>query len=112
MITCKKWDIVLVPFPFTDLSTTKKRPALIVSPTEYNYGNEIVIAFVTSNLKSERTSDHIIREWQLAKLPKPSLIRMRFATIDRKMVIKTIGKLNGADITEFAGKIASFCGGN
>ena len=112
MITCKKWDIVLVPFPFTDLTTTKKRPALVVSPTGYNHGNEIVIAFVTSNLKSERASDHIIREWQLAKLPKPSLIRMRFATIDRKMVIKTIGKLNGADITEFAGKIASFCGGN
>lgn len=34
-------DVVLVPFPFTDHSTTKKRPAVVVSSSQYNYkGND------------------------------------------------------------------------
>ncbi len=48
MTLYNKWEIVLVPFPFTDLSSTKKRPALIVSPNVYNIGQDVVIAFVTS----------------------------------------------------------------
>jgi mRNA interferase MazF len=48
--TCKQWDIVLVPFPFTDLSASKKRPALIISPDEYNAGFDVIIAFITSNM--------------------------------------------------------------
>ena len=45
-----RWDIILVPFPFTDLTTYKKRPALIISPEEYNTGQDLIIAFITSNL--------------------------------------------------------------
>jgi mRNA interferase MazF len=62
MIHYKQWDIVLVPFPFTDLSTTKKRPGLIISPNEYNKSNDIIIAFITSNLLSEsKYGDFIIK---------------------------------------------------
>lgn len=49
----KRWDLVLVPFPFTDLSSTKRRPALIVSPDIYNAGKDVVIAYVTSKLASK-----------------------------------------------------------
>ncbi|MCX8111037.1 MAG: type II toxin-antitoxin system PemK/MazF family toxin [Syntrophorhabdaceae bacterium] len=52
-IDYKKWDIVLVPFPFTDLTTIKKRPALIISPDEYNKKLDVVIVFITSNLDVE-----------------------------------------------------------
>lgn len=52
MITYKKWDIILVPFPFTDLKTVKKRPALVISPEEYNVGPDLIIMFITSNLSS------------------------------------------------------------
>lgn len=46
--TYKKWDIVLVPFPFTDLTTSKKRPGLVISPEEYNKGSDILISFITT----------------------------------------------------------------
>jgi len=46
----EKWDIILVPFPFTDLTISKKRPALIVSPNVYNEKLDVVIAFITSKL--------------------------------------------------------------
>ena len=45
-----KWDIVLVPFPFINLTTNKKRPALIISPDKYNKNLDVVIAFITSKL--------------------------------------------------------------
>ncbi len=48
MIACDKWDIVLVPFPFTNLKSAKRRPALIISPGTYNQYEDIVIAFITS----------------------------------------------------------------
>ncbi len=50
MTPCSCWDIVLVPFPFTDLTTSKKRPALVVSPDSYNSGPDVIIAFITSQL--------------------------------------------------------------
>ena len=98
----EKWDIILVPFPFTDLKTTKKRPALIISPDEYNEKLDVVIAFITSKLDSEyRLGDYIIQEREKSNLPKPSMIRMKFATIDKSIIIKKIGKLSEKDKGEF-----------
>ena len=104
-----KWDIILVPFPFTDLSTNKKRPALVISPNQYNKSWEVVIAFITSNLSSKpRMGDYKIRAWQKAGLPKPSLIRMRFATIDKSIIIKKIGELTEIDIEFVQPKLIDF----
>lgn len=58
------FDIILVPFPFTDSSSSKRRPALIISPKEYNLGKDVIIAFITSNLSVEsRIGDYEIIEW-------------------------------------------------
>ena len=105
----KKWDIILVPFPFTDLSATKKRPALIISPDDYNKGLDVIIAFVTSNMNQKhRIGDFVISEWKIAKLPKPSMIRMKFATIDKTIIVKQLGKLSDKDILNFKKEIINF----
>ncbi|MBS4029336.1 MAG: type II toxin-antitoxin system PemK/MazF family toxin [Ignavibacteriales bacterium] len=105
----EKWDIVLVPFPFTDLTTTKQRPALIISPNEYNQFDEVVIAFVTSQLHSPlRVGDYHIKHWQTAGLPKPSLIRMKFATLHNSVIIKRLGNLNEEDKIAFGKLLLDF----
>lgn len=109
MTTYRKWDIILVPFPFTDLSNTKKRPALIISPNDYNSEKDFVIVFITSRMiDTEKWGNYIIKEWSKAGLPKPSMIKMKFATIDKMMTIKKLGSLQQIDrkllseiITEF-----------
>ena len=99
--TYRKWDIVLVPFPFTNLTTAKKRPALIVSPNEYNDKLDVVIAFITSKMDLEyRLGDYKIQDWTEANLPRPSMMRMKYATIDKSIIIKKLGRLNTKDIEE------------
>ena len=108
-MTYEKWDIVLVPFPFTDLSAAKKRPALIISPNNYNEYQDVIIAFVTSKLNIQhRIGDYKIREWKESNLPKPSMIRMKFATIDKSIIIKTLGRLHKNDSKKFGRSLIDF----
>lgn len=109
MTTFKKWEIVLVPFPFTNQKKSKKRPAVVLSPTEYNLGEDIVIGFVTSKIDGEDSFlDYLIKNWEEASLPKPSKIKMKFATIEKKIVVKKLGKLSDLDKKLLSYKLVSF----
>ena len=109
MINYKKWDIVLVPFPFTDLKTTKQRPALVISPDKYNLGGDVIIVFITSQLNVlKKSGDYLIKEWQEARLPKPSMIRMKFATISQSIIIKKLGRLTDKDIKNYQKVLIDF----
>ena len=63
-------DIILVPFPFTDQSTTKKRPAVVISSTPYNQERpDLIIMAVTSQIKpASIIGEVIIQNWQTAGL--------------------------------------------
>ncbi|MCG8607093.1 type II toxin-antitoxin system PemK/MazF family toxin [bacterium] len=105
----RKWDIVLVRFPFTDYTGSKKRPALIISPNEFNKLQDVLITFVTSRLEvPPRIGDYVIVQWQKAGLPKPSLIRMKFATIDKSIISKRLGHLAPKDVGEFRKVLIDF----
>lgn len=109
MTTCKQWDIILVAFPFTDLSSIKKRPALILSPDRFNSEPDVVILFITSNFSSfGRPGDYLIQNWKKSRLPKPSMTRMKFATIERSIIIKKIGRLTPMDQAEVANELGQF----
>jgi mRNA interferase MazF len=109
MTTYNKWDLILVPFPFTDLSSTKKRPALVVSPNPYNKQGDVVIAFVTSNLAGpDRFGDYVLGQWQQAGLPLPSKLRMKFATVSAEIVVKKIGSVQLPDIMNIDGLLQEF----
>lgn len=110
IITYKKWDVVLVPFPFTDLKALKKRPALVISPNDYNdEGMDIVLAFITSKMDSSaRIGDYHLKRWKSAGLPKPSMIRMKLVTIDKNIIIKKIGSLTVKDKSDFKNLLIKF----
>lgn len=108
-MTFNKWDIVLVPFPFTNLQSVKKRPALILSPENYNNGPDIVILFITSNLTAYgRMGDFLIQNWKQSGLPKPSMTRMKFATIEKSIVLKKLGNISKPDQKAINGEIQQF----
>ena len=92
-------DIVLVPFPFTNQSATKQRPAVVVSNTAYNNSKpDIVLMAVTSQFRPSPTLGEVwLTDWQGAGLLKPSAIKPVFATIEGSLIIRRLGKLSTAD---------------
>lgn len=96
-ISCEQGEIVLVPFPFSDLSCTKNRPVLVLSKTEYNNLTEdIVTAGITSNLKDTNYSVIIGNDnLESGALPNVSMIKVdKLFTIDKSLIILKIGKLD------------------
>jgi mRNA interferase MazF len=92
--------ILLVPFPFTDQSASKRRPAVVVSNRAYNSARpDVVVMAVTSQLHPLPTSGEVwISHWQPAGLLKPSAIKPVFATIEKRLVIRQLGVLQPADL--------------
>src|SRR6059036_4107242 len=79
-ISFSQGDVVLVPFPFTDLSATKQRPALVLSPERLNKTRpDLVVAAITSQVPAALDEDEILlsaSELGAAGLPKPSIIKL------------------------------------
>lgn len=94
----RQWDIVLLPFPFTNLKAKKKRPALVLSNSVYNRGEDVMVMFITSNIAQElKEGDYLLEDWKKIGLPKPSMTRMKIATIQRKLVLKRLTTISGQD---------------
>jgi len=92
----KQGTIVLVPFPFSDLSATKVRPAVVLSSVKH--GDDIVFAFVSSGSARSENFDILIKpsdqNFSKTGLKTNSVIRVaKLATLDRKIVLGEIGSL-------------------
>ena len=92
----KQRDIILIPIPFTDLTSQKRRPAIIISSNNYNETNEdIVVVALTSNIEPRDftimlTSD----ELEEGTLKVTSIIRVdKIYTLNKSIVLKTFGKV-------------------
>ena len=95
----KPFDVVVVPFPFTDVSMQKKRPALVLSSKEnFNLQTKhCVLAMITSAQNSPWALDYYIKTIEETGLHTPSVVRMKIFTLDIKLIIKKIGKLSEQD---------------
>ena len=87
-------DIVLVPFPFTDQSGTKKRPAVIVSSAAYHQARrDVLIMAVTSQSRPTGAIGEVqVKDWKGAGLIKPSVIKPVITTIEASLVIRRLGQ--------------------
>ena len=94
-----KWDIVLLTYPFTDLTATKVRPAVVVSQTSYNQtSRDAVFILITTNLARSSSFDVIISkthpEFHQTGLRHESAIRIdKIFTLNKKLAAKTLGRL-------------------
>jgi mRNA interferase MazF len=96
---CDPGEVVVVPFPFTDQARTKRRPALVLSGHTYNQRNaHTVVAMVTSTKPSAWHLDTPF-DWGAAGLARASIVRMKLATLDNRIIIRKVGKLLPADWT-------------
>ncbi len=93
----KQREIVLVPFPFSDLTEIKRRPVLIISNNKFNSSNEdIIVCSITSTAYIDLHSipiDNLSLEYGI--LPEPSVIKThKIFTISKSRIIKKFSILN------------------
>lgn len=92
----KQGDIILIPVPFTDLTSQKKRPAVIISTTAYNEKNDdIVVVALTSNVEDRDFSIILTTEdLEQGSLKVTSMIRAdKIYTLSKSIVLKTFGQV-------------------
>lgn len=96
-MTCSRGDLVLIPFPFSDLQATKKRPVLALTSPD-RHGDFICLA-VTS---VPRPSPNILIDTtnlSRGSLPKVSWVRVdKVFTLDHRLMIKELGRLNNGTL--------------
>jgi mRNA interferase MazF len=98
-VTYKPFDVVVVPFPFTDRSAIKRRPALILSDEmQFNRATgHAVLAMITSQKNPDWPLDTPITGSRQAGLTAPSKVRMKLFTLDHRLIVKKIGTLTNKD---------------
>ncbi len=94
-----RFDVVVVPFPFTDSAASKRRPALVLSnAAEFNLpAGHSVMAMITSAENSTWPLDALISDSSAAGLTAASLVRMKLFTLDNRYVLRRIGQLAATD---------------
>jgi mRNA interferase MazF len=99
MITYKFADVLLVPFPFTNQESSKKRPAIVVSSEIYNQQKpDLILIAVTSQVSIDlKFGEMIVSDWLTAGLLKPSIIKPVIATIENILVYRKLGQLQFQD---------------
>jgi mRNA interferase MazF len=104
MMSYKPRDIILVPFPFSDLSGEKQRPALVLAVADK--WSELVCIMLTSSPKGN--NEVPVKQWKQACLPKYTVARVhRIFTIETKLIRKKIGKVEQEDYKEILAAVAA-----
>ena len=92
------FDVVVVPFPFTDRSETRRRPALVASSTAFNLAHDqLILAMITTARQSGWPSDIRLTGWRAAGLNSPCRVRLKLFTLDKSLVVRRLGGLRGGD---------------
>jgi mRNA interferase MazF len=99
-----KGDVVIVPFPFSDLSQTKRRPALVIANLE---GNDLILCQITSkNVADMYAIELESHDFSFGHLNQASNIRPnRIFTADKQIVLYQIGQIKPEKLIEVINKI-------
>ena len=96
-MTYEPFDVVVVPFPFTDRRAAKRRPALIVSSAYFNAAHEQAILAMITTTAIGWPSDVALRGWQEAGLNAPCKVRFKLFTLDYTLIVRQLGALSKRD---------------
>ena len=99
-------DIVLIPVPFTDLSSQKRRPVIVISNNAYNHKTrDFVVVAMTSNLEAVDFSFTITSsDLERGSLNRPGKVRVdKIYTLSQSIIVKTFGRVNPAALDRIRG---------
>ena len=103
MIRCSRNDVVLLPIPFSDLTSTKVRPAIVVG--HGSVAGDLLVVPVTSRLAQ---ADFPLKQWKECGLPVPSAVKGQLATIESRLIRKITGRLSETDVRTLDTRLRSW----
>lgn len=90
-------DVLIVPVPFSDLSTTKQRPVIVVTPQSYmveTNGDFIAVAVTSNPMDRPHSMELIDEDLEEGRFPKPSRVRAdKIFNLHRDQVKKRFGRI-------------------
>ena len=106
---------MLLPFPFTDLTTTKQRPAVVMSSAGFNARQrDVVVLAITSQIPDALSpEDYRLSEddQRAAGLPKSSIVKCgKLLTIDQRLIRKGLGRLPASTLHQLRQQVFALLG--
>lgn len=101
-MTYSKGDVILIPFPFTDASASKRRPALVISNSaHHNQFDKILCLAITSQTAANRFDYQVIDCKKAGLLFDVSWVLVdKIFTTEKKFIIKKLGELDTGELTD------------
>ena len=100
--------VILVRYPFSDLSNAKVRPAVIVNAPHSS--QDILIVPLTSKTGSLLDGEFVLSDWAAAGLNVVTAVKRGIYTVNRSLVIKNVGKLGDVDIEKLEQSLRTWLG--
>lgn len=111
-MTVKQGDIVLVPVPFTDLSSSRRRPVIVISSDAYQTATaDMVVVAMTSNLSPSPYSFVLTSaDLNAGTLNHPGRVRVdKIYTLSQSISVKTFGQVNTATLDRIRQLLGELC---
>lgn len=114
----KRGDVVLVKFPFTDLSSSKVRPALVISSDNYNHSNaDAIFVAISSKLERQQQYDVAINrddpEFSITGLKAPALIKTdKIVRLSKSLATRHLGQAGSSTMAKVNSIISGVLGIN
>jgi mRNA interferase MazF len=95
MPSYSKNEVILVRYPFSNLSGSKVRPAVVVNDSHIS--QDVIIVPLTSKVMPLMAGEFVLADWQVAGLNVPSAAKRGLYTVHQSLVMKSIGRLSVID---------------
>jgi len=98
MKSYSRGDVVLVRYPFSDLSGSKVRPAVIVNAPHTS--QDIFILPLTSKTKSLQLGEFLLKDWRNAGLNVETAVKRSVYTVHQSLIVQRVGRLSALDLKD------------
>jgi mRNA interferase MazF len=103
-----KNEVVLVRYPFSDLTSSKVRPAVVVNAAHTS--QDLFVVALTSKTSSLLSGEFILAEWKAAGLNVETAVKRGIFTIKETLVRKRVGKLEDVDAEQLKKSLRAWLG--
>jgi mRNA interferase MazF len=103
-----KNDVIIVRYPFSDISSSKVRPAVVISAPHVS--EDVFVIPLTSGTISLLAGEFVLADWAKAGLNVETAVKRGIYTVNKKLIIKKVGKLSTSDFKRLESSLREWLG--